>query len=70
MLAETSFGWGRHTVAVGLAERRPGILCLGAHAACSGRPRWEDVHPEGAEALRQLAETHAPHDPTLRPTLA
>ena len=49
--AETVFGWGRHTVALGLSERRTGILCLGAQAAFSGRKRWEDQHPEVAEAL-------------------
>ena len=43
LLAETIFGWGRHTVAVGLAERRTGILCLGAQSAFSGRKRWEDT---------------------------
>jgi len=42
LLAETTFGWGRHTVAVGLAERRTGIRCLGAQSACSGRQRWEE----------------------------
>src|SRR6187397_491844 len=30
LLAETIFGWGRHTVEVGLAERRTGIRCLGS----------------------------------------
>ena len=70
MLAETIFGWGRHTVEVGLAERRTGIICLGAQAAFSGRPRWEDEHPEVAEALRRLAEAHAQQDPTFRTTLA
>jgi hypothetical protein len=70
LLAETTFGWGRHTVEVGLAERRTGIICLGAQAAFSGRHRWEDVHPEVAEALRQLAEAHAQQDPTFRTTLA
>jgi Rhodopirellula transposase DDE domain len=70
LLAETTFGWGRHTVEVGLAERRTGIICLGAQAAFSGRHRWADVHPEGAEALRQLAEAHAQQDPTFRTTLA
>ena len=68
--AETMFGWGRHTVEVGLAERRTGIICLGAQAACSGRNRWEAQHPEAAEALRQLAEAHAQQDPTFRTTLA
>ena len=70
LLAETIFGWGRHTVAVGLAERRTGILCLGAQAALSGRQPWEDTQPEAAEAPRRLAEGHAPQDPTFRTTLA
>ena len=70
LLAETLFGWGRHTVEVGLAERRTGIICLGAQSACSGRHRWEDAHPKVAEALRRLAEAHAQQDPTFRTTLA
>jgi Rhodopirellula transposase DDE domain len=70
LVAETLFGWGRHTVEVGLAARRTGIICLGAQSACSGRKRWEDQHPEAAAALRQLAEAHAQQDPTFRTTLA
>jgi Rhodopirellula transposase DDE domain len=70
LLAEIIFGWGRRTVDVGLAERRTGIICLGAQAACSGRKRWEDTHPEAAETLGQLAEAHAQQDPTFRTTLA
>ena len=68
--AESVFGWGRHTVELGLAERRTGILCLGAQAAFSGRKRWEDVHPRVAEALCQRAESHAQQDPTFRTSLA
>jgi hypothetical protein len=68
--AEIVFGWGRHTVALGLSERRTGIICLGAQAAFSGRKRWEDQHPEVAAALRQLADAHAQQDPTFRTTLA
>ena len=68
--AETICGWSRRTVALGLAARRPGIVCLGAQAACSGRQRWEETHPEGAAALRRLAESPAQHDPTCRTTLA
>lgn len=68
--AENVFGWGRHTVVLGLAERRTGILCLGAQSACSGRKRWEDEHPHVAEALCQLAESHAQQDPTFRTALA
>jgi DDE family transposase len=70
LLAETLFGWGRHTVEVGLAERRTGIICLGAQSAFSGRHRWEAKQPEVAEALRRLAEAHAQQDPTFRTTLA
>ena len=68
--AETIFGWGRPTVEVGLAERRTGIICLGAQSAFSGRQRWEDKQPEAAAALRRLAEAHAQQDPTFRTTLA
>jgi hypothetical protein len=70
LLAETTFGWGRQTVAVGLAERRPGLKCLGAPAAFSGRKRWEEQSPEVAAALERLAEAHAQQDPTFRTTLA
>jgi len=69
-LAETVFGWGRHTVALGLAERRTGVRCLGAQSAFSGRKRWEDRHPQVAQALRQLADAHAQQDPTFRTSLA
>jgi hypothetical protein len=70
LLAETIFGWGRHTVEVGLAERRTGIMCLGAQSAFSGRKPWEDTQPEAAEALWRLAAAHAQQDPTFRTTLA
>ena len=70
LVAETLFGWGRQTVALGLAERRTGILCLGAQAAYSGRKRWEERQPPAAEALRRLAEAHAQQDPTFRTSLA
>src|SRR5262245_38938632 len=66
LMAEAIFGWGRQTVALGLAERRTGIMCLGAQAAFSGRKRWEERHPQVAEALRQLADAHAQQDPTFR----
>src|SRR5256885_516690 len=46
--AEITFGWSRRTVALGLAERRTGLMCLGAQSAFSGRKRWEDTHPQVA----------------------
>jgi hypothetical protein len=70
LLAETIFGWGRRTVAVGLAERRTGIRYLGAQAAFSGRKRWAEQYPEAADALGKLAEAQAQQDPTFRTTLA
>jgi Rhodopirellula transposase DDE domain len=70
LVAENTCGWGRRTVALGLAERRTGIMCLGAHSAFSGRKRWAEQSPVAAEALRRLAEAQAQHDPTFRTTLA
>jgi Rhodopirellula transposase DDE domain len=67
--AELVFGWSRHTVALGLHERRTGIICLGAQEACCGNKRWEERHSEAAAALRALAETHSQPDPTFRTTL-
>lgn len=68
--AETVLGWSRQAVEVGLAERRTGICCLGAHSPWSGRNRWEEKYPEAATAWRALAEAHAQQAPTFRPTLA
>jgi Rhodopirellula transposase DDE domain len=69
LVAEAVLGWGRQTVALGLAERRTGIICLGAQSAFSGRKRWEEQYPQVAQALRQLAEAHAQQDPTFRTSL-
>ena len=67
--AEAVFGWGRQTVALGLAEKRSGIICLGSQSAFSGRKRWEEKHPQAAQSLRQLADAHAQQDPTFRTSL-
>ena len=69
LMAEAVFGWGRQTVALGLAESRNGIICLGAQAAFSGRKRWEEQQPQAAQALRQLAAAQAPQDATFRTRL-
>jgi hypothetical protein len=58
-----------HTVALGLHERRTGIICLGAQEAYCGNKRWEERHPEAAAALCALAQTHSQPDPTFRTTL-
>ena len=67
--AEKVFGWNRHTVEVGLHERRRGIICLSAHEAYGGNILWEERHPEVAMALWRLAEEHSQQDPTFRSTL-
>jgi hypothetical protein len=67
--AEAVFGWGRETVALGLAEKRSGIICLGSQSAFRGRKRWEDRHRQAAQALRQLADAHGQQDPTFRTSL-
>lgn len=67
--AEAVFGWGRQTVALGLAEKRSGIICVGAQSAFSGRKRWEAQHPQAAQALRELADAHAQQAPTFRTRL-
>jgi hypothetical protein len=69
-LAERVFGWGRVNIAVGLAERRSGIICVGAQAGYSGSKRWEEKHPEVAAALRELAEAHAQQEPTFETSIA
>src|SRR5499433_2438201 len=67
--AEAVCGWGRQTVALGLAEKRSGIVCVGSQSAFSGRKRWEETHPQAAQSLRQLADAHAQQDPTCRTSL-
>ncbi len=69
LMAAAVLGWGRQTVALGVAERRPGLLGRGAPSACSGRTRWEERQPQVAAALRQLADAPAPQAPTLRTSL-
>jgi hypothetical protein len=68
--AERVFGWGRANIEVGLAERRSGIICVGAQAGYSGTKRWEERQPEVAAALRQVAEAHAQADPTFQTSIA
>ena len=68
-LTETVFGWGRATVALGLAEHRTGITCVGAQSFAGGAKPWEEHQPEAAKVLRELAEAHSQQDPTFRSTL-
>jgi hypothetical protein len=62
-------GWGRQTVARGLAASRSGSIWLGAQSAFSGRKRWAEQPQRAAPALRHLAEAHAQQAPTFRTSL-
>jgi hypothetical protein len=66
--AETVFGWNRHSVELGLHERRTGIICLGAQKSCCGNKLWEEKHPDVAAMLFELAGSQAQQDPTFRTT--
>ena len=68
--AEDVFGWGRQTIAVGLAEKRTGIVCLSLHAGFSGQSRWEEQYPEAAAVLTDLALAHSQQAPTFRTTVS
>ncbi len=68
--AEKVFGWGRETIQLGLHEKRTGIICVGAQSCCSGNSLWEEKHPEAAQALWALAESHSQQDPTFRTALS
>lgn len=69
-MAERVFGWGRHNVELGLAERRTGIECIGAQSGYSGAKLWEEKHPKVAVALQQLAEAEAQQESTFQTTIA
>jgi len=69
-LAETRFGWGRESVELGLAEKRTGLICIGAQSGYSGAKRWEDKYPEAAAILRVLTEAESQQEPTFQSSLA
>jgi hypothetical protein len=68
--AERLLGWSRETVELGLHEQRTGVICVGAQAAYCGNRAWEEKHPDVAEALWALAESHCQQDPTFRTSLS
>jgi hypothetical protein len=68
--AEVVFGWSRQAVELGLHEKRTGIVCLGAQSAFGGDKRWEEKHPEVADALWSLAQSHSQQDPSFHTTLS
>jgi hypothetical protein len=67
---ESIFGWGRDMLAMGLGEKRTGILCISAQSSCSGNLRWEYRHPDAAKVLCELAEVHAQQDSNFTTEIA
>ena len=63
--AEERFGWGRETVNKGLHELKQGMRCLENFAA-RVRPRWEEKHPQLANAIRAIVEPRTQADPELK----
>ena len=68
--AETLWGWSRHTVELGLSEKRSGIICVGAQSMLSGAKKWEEKNPQGAKVLKEIAEAHAQQDPSFKTSIA
>lgn len=69
-LAESLFGWGRQTVALGLAEKRSGLVCVGAQSGFGGTRKWEERYPEAAATLMSIAEAHSQQDPSFTTSIA
>jgi hypothetical protein len=61
--AEYVFGWGRHTVQLGLHELRTGLTCVDRFTA-RGRHTTEEDRPQLAQDIRDLVEPHTQGDPT------
>jgi hypothetical protein len=69
-LAESIFGWGRQTVALGMAEKRSGLVCVGAQSGFGGNRKWEERYPEVAATLVSIAEAHSQQDPSFTTSIA
>lgn len=66
--SEHLFGWGRQTASLGLHETASGVRCVENFAA-RGRQRSEDLDPQLAQAIRELAEPQTQADPQLKSAL-
>ena len=67
--AETVFGWNRHSVQLGLHERRTGIVCVDNYRA-RGRDKSEEKLPNLETDIRSLVERHVQADPKFQSTFA
>ena len=66
--AETTFGWSRRSVQLGLHERRSGITCVDAYQA-RGRHKSEVLLPNLEADIRSLVEPQTHADPQMQSTL-
>ena len=65
--AETIFGWNRHSVQLGLQERRTGIVCVDNYRA-RGSHKSEQRLPNLEADIRSLVDAQAQADPKFRST--
>jgi hypothetical protein len=65
--AETVFGWNRHSVQLGLHEKRSGIVCVDNYRG-RGRRKTEAVLPTLEVDIRTLVDAQAQADPKFQST--
>lgn len=65
--AETVLGWYRHSVQLGLDERRSGMICVDNYQA-RGRHKSEDHLPQLETDIRALVDGQAQADPKFQST--
>jgi hypothetical protein len=65
--AETILGWCRHSVQLGLHERRTGLLCVDNYQA-RGRHKSEEQLPHLEADMRSLVDAQAQADPKFQST--
>lgn len=66
--AETVLGWSRHSVQLGLHERRTGIVCVDNYRF-RGRPKSETRLPNLEADVRSLVDAQAQADPKFQSPL-
>jgi hypothetical protein len=67
--AETVLGWNRHSVQLGLHERRTGMVCVDDYRA-RGRHKSEEKLPNLEANIRALVERYSQADPKFQSTFA
>jgi len=65
---ETEMGWNRHSVQLGLNERRTGIVCVYNYGA-RGRHKSEENLPNLVSDIRSLVDAQVQADPKLKSSL-